>query len=110
MGLIEDLQGGTFYCTILVSTRGKVSENRIGFLMVDHLHSVRCEDKSRATTKASATRIGVGRLKALSDGRFWLLFPLVEKVTPPFVCNWAIDTPTAGAENNQCDNPSVSLR
>ncbi len=44
MGLIEDLRGDILICTILVSKRGKVSENRIGFLMVDRLLSARCEE------------------------------------------------------------------
>ncbi len=48
MGLIVDLRGDILICTILVSKRGKVSENRIGFLMVDRLLSLKCEGQAQS--------------------------------------------------------------
>ena len=83
---LEDLRGESFVCTILVSTRGGVKGNRIGSTFGARLQSARCEVVAQHAAENKCAGLA-SEGNALSDGRFWLLLPLLAKVTPPFVCS-----------------------
>ena len=108
VGLIEDLRGGTFYCTILVSTRGGVKGNRIGSLSV----SVCCRFVAGAQGSHSKKRVrrpeSVGRAGlALPSGSFGYFCSSWQKYHPRS-CATRLSLHSRRKLKKSMCNPSVS--